>query len=119
MIPWGRLQDSPPAERFAIETTICYREIGQEGWHQGKTENISASGVFFRARNILADKTRVEMVFPLPVRGSGASGPYVRCFGQIVRAARLAAPGGDTAFAATIEEYQLLRSDSPAIPLQV
>ena len=109
----------PAEERFAIVTTIRYREAGQNGWYQGKKENISASGVLFMAENLVALKTRVEMIFSLPVVGPGACGAYVRCFGQIVREARPVAPGGETGLAATIEEYHLMRTDSAAIPLPV
>jgi len=65
----------PRAERFAIETTIRYRIVGHEEWHQGKRENISGSGVLCRARNLLAHRTRVEMAFRLPKVGPRAGVP--------------------------------------------
>jgi len=108
--PRGETRVLPRAERFAIETEIRYRDVGQDRWYEGKTQNISGSGVLFRAKKLLALKTRVEMIFPLPIGGSGASGANVRCFGQTVRKAAPVVPGGDTGLAVTIEEYDLMHA---------
>ena len=102
----------PRAERFAIETQIRFRNVGQSRWYQGKTENISGSGVLFRGKNLVALRTRVEMIFALPNRGAGACGANVRCFGQVVRKALPAGPGGETGLAATIEEYYLMHAEA-------
>jgi hypothetical protein len=107
VVPRRQNRVLPRAERFAIETTIRYRSVGQPGWYEGKTENISGSGVLFRGKNLLAPKTRVEMTFPLPIRGSGATGANVTCFGRIVRKVPRVGPKGEAGLAATIEEYVL------------
>jgi hypothetical protein len=109
--PRGQTGVLPRAERFAIETTIRYRDVGQKGWHQGRTENISGSGVLFRAKDLVALKTRVEMIFPLLVKGSGATGANVRCFGQIVRRVPPVGLKGESGLAATIEEYLLVHGE--------
>jgi len=110
VVPGSETCVLPRAERFAIETMIRYRNVGQNRWYQGKTENISGSGVLFRAKKLLALKTRVEMIFPLPIRGSGASGANVKCVGQTVRKAPPVGPGGEIGLAATIEEYDLMQA---------
>jgi hypothetical protein len=99
------------AERFAIATTIRYRNVGQNRWYQGKTENISGSGVLFWAQKRVALKSRVEMIFPLFSKGSRTSGANVRCFGQIVRKVPPAGRRGETGLAATIEEYLLMQAE--------
>ena len=101
----------PRAERFAIETTIRYRSVGEHEWYQGKTENISGSGVLFRGKNLVAPKTRVDLIFPLLIRGSGTSGANVTCFGRIVRKVPRVGPKGETGLAATIEEYVLAHAE--------
>ena len=111
VVPRSETRVLPRAERFAIETTIRFRNVGQNRWYQGKTENISGSGVLFRAKNLVPLKTRVEMIFSLPIRGSGASGAHVRCFGQIARKAPPVGAGGETGLAATIEEYHLMHAE--------
>lgn len=110
-VPRSETRVLPRAERFAIETMIRYRNIGQNRWYEGKTENISGSGVLFRGKNSVGVKTRVEMIFALPNRGPGAYGANVRCFGQIVRKAPPVGAGGATGLAATIEEYCLMRAE--------
>jgi hypothetical protein len=107
----GESRILPRAERFAIETTIRYRNVGQNAWYQGKTENISGSGVLFRVKDLVAPKTRVEMIFPLLIKGSGACGANVRCIGRIVRKVPPVGPKGETGLAATIEEYLLLHAE--------
>jgi hypothetical protein len=111
VVPRRQNRVLPRAERFAIETTIRYRSIGQQGWYQGKTMNISGSGVLFRGKNLIAPKTRVEMIFALPIGGSRASGANVTCFGQIVRKVPRVGPKGETGLAATIEEYVLAHAE--------
>jgi len=110
-VPRNETRVLPRAERFAIETTIRYRNIGQNIWYEGKTENISGSGVLFRGKNLVALKARVEMVFALPNRGPGAYGANVRCLGQIVRKAPPVGTGGATGLVATIEEYHLMHAE--------
>jgi hypothetical protein len=111
VVPRRQNRVLPRAERFAIETTIRYRSVGQEGWYQGKTVNISGSGVLFRGKNLVVPKTRVEMIFPLPIRGSGGSGANVTCFGRIVRKVPQVGSKGETGLVATIEEYVLAHAE--------
>jgi hypothetical protein len=101
----------PRAERFAIETTIRFRNVGRNKWYEGKTENISGSGVLFRGKNLVPLRTRIEMIFALPNRSPGASSANVRCFGHTVRKAPPVGGGGSTGLAATIEEYYLMHAE--------
>jgi hypothetical protein len=111
LVPSSDIRVLPRAERFAIETTIRYRNVGQNGWYEGKTVNISGSGVLFRAKNLVAVKTRIEMIFPLPIGGSGALGANVKCFGQIVRKVPPVGSVRETGLAASIEEYDLMHAE--------
>jgi hypothetical protein len=109
-VPRNETRVLPRADRFAIETTIRYRKVGQNSWYEGKTENISGSGVLFWTQKRVALKTQVEMMFPLPIKGSGASGANVKCFGQIVRKVPRVGAKGEAGLAATIEEYLLVHA---------
>ena len=102
------------AQRFAIETTIRYRNVGQNEWYEGKTENISRSGVLFRAKYMVALRTRIEMNFPLPVGGPGVRGASVKCLGHVVREASQVGSASETGLAATIEHYQLMQAEEVA-----
>jgi hypothetical protein len=107
--PRGANPVLPRAERFPMQTPIRYRDIFKKKWLEGKTENVSGTGVLFRGKNLLAPRTRVEMIFALPTKGSGACGASIQCFGQIVRRAPPVIAGDANGLAATIEEYRLMR----------
>jgi hypothetical protein len=62
-----------------------YRPVGQTGWREGTTENISRSGVLFRAPDLLEPNTPVEMRVALPVGPTPEQFPQVLCTGRIVR----------------------------------
>ncbi len=46
-------QERPRAQRFVLELGLQYRASGQTEWHEGRTENISHTGVLFRAERPL------------------------------------------------------------------
>src|SRR4030095_3746628 len=76
----------PRAERYAIPIAILYRSPGELEWQPGLTENISRSGVLFRAQRRLEPNTPLEMMLDFPtIVASSASGTAVRR-GRVVRA---------------------------------
>ena len=98
------------APRFAIRTSLSYRETGQTSWRQGRIENISRSGLLFRGEHALEPKTAVEMRFVLPVEVLGESAAEVVCEGTVVRAAPASATDTLHTVAATIREYCFVRA---------
>jgi len=101
---------SPRSQRFPIETTIHYRKEGESHWQEGRTLNISDSGVLFGARQAPGPRTAVEMTFSLPVEGSNHPGGQVICHGEIVRNAPPARSSDLPRVAATIVRYRLARN---------
>jgi hypothetical protein len=77
------------ARRFELDVFLRYRPIGATAWQEGRTENISGSGVLFLADQVMDVDTRVEMTFALPV--TGPSGQVV-CRGRVIR---IVQPGED------------------------
>jgi hypothetical protein len=76
----------PRAERYAIPVAILYRSAGEIDWRPGLTENISRSGVLFRAHRRLEPDTPLEMMLDIPtIIASAASGSALRR-GRVVRA---------------------------------
>jgi PilZ domain-containing protein len=76
----------PRAERYAIPIAILYRSPGELDWQPGLTENISRSGVLFRADRRLEPNTPLEMLLDLPTLiAAPASGTSLRR-GRVVRA---------------------------------
>jgi hypothetical protein len=104
----------PRAARFAIQIPLRYRASGETNWHGGRIENISRSGVLFRAEHRLEPKTSLEMSFVLPVEIGGEGGAEVICGGYIVRMVEPLTPDNLPGLAAAILDYRLLRGKKPA-----
>jgi hypothetical protein len=80
---------SPRAQRYKIELPIRYREKGWSGWQDGKTINISGSGVLFRGMRTLDRGALIEFTLTLPVVIAGEGPGQVGCDGVVVRCASL------------------------------
>jgi len=82
----ARINHVPRAERYVIPIAILYRRSGELDWKPGLTENISRSGVLFRAERPLEPNTPLEMMLDLPlVVAAPVSGTVLRR-GRVVRA---------------------------------
>jgi hypothetical protein len=103
--------DAARAQRFALELVLRYRRPGQTAWSEGRTENISRSGVLFRADGPLPVDAALELSFVLPV-GKAPTG--VRCRGRIVRSVPAAGLDLLPGVAVAITDYRLLRAKSAA-----
>jgi PilZ domain len=73
------------ATRFDLHLPLKYRPVGQQDWREGITENVSRSGVLFRADEKLSLKTQLEFNLVLPVGAAGPSPAEVVCRGEVVR----------------------------------
>ena len=85
-----------------------YRSLSERTWHEGQIENISCSGVLFRAAVPLPAAAAVEMMFFLP---SIAPQPpaSVRCRAEVVRTAPPEPPDTLPAVAVAIRRYRLMK----------
>jgi PilZ domain len=97
--------DSQRARRFPLPLPLRYRSIGGTQWRDGQVENISRSGVLFRADHLLAVDTPLEISFVLPV----GDRPGVVCRGRVVRTVPPSADAAPPGLAATIASYHFLR----------
>ena len=104
-----QLADRPRATRYALEAEVVYRRIGEDGWQEGRTINVSRSGVLFQSSApVLPAATRIEFVLLLPSLGlPGRS--RVQCHGRIIRHCVRQEDGG-CAMAATIDAYDFMGS---------
>src|SRR5438552_3058006 len=101
------------APRFSLQLPIRYRTVGEAGWHDGITENISRSGVLFRAPDVLRVDTPIEMRLVLPVAGETEHLPEILCQGHIVRTVFDIEKRQQPALAAAITRYRI-RGDNPS-----
>ena len=103
--------DRPPgvrATRYPIQIAMRYRSPGSRQWREGRTENISRSGVLFRTDHLMPLQTPIEMLFALPVDVEGQNATVI-CRGRVVRMEGTA-DDMQPAVAATISGYRLTHS---------
>ena len=102
----GQKKISPfRARRFNLHLPLRYRPLGEKSWRPGTTENISRSGLLFRAEELLQPDAQLEISLVLPAEIAGLAATEVVCRGQIVRS--MGAPGTEVspALAAKILQY--------------
>ncbi|MGA8764683.1 MAG: ATP-binding protein [Candidatus Sulfotelmatobacter sp.] len=82
-----RREPLPPsrAQRFQLHLPLKYRQLGENGWHEGKTRNISRSGMLFQAEEMLQPNAVLEINLVLPPEIAGLSPTEVVCRGEVVR----------------------------------
>jgi len=97
------------ARRFPIQTVVHYRAVGEEGWREGRTDNISESGILFQTAQVLPTNTRIEMRLTLPVAVAGLRTPEIVCRGRVVRSLPPDSSRPVPALAATITVYRIKR----------
>jgi len=98
-------EQSLRARRLRIEVPLRYRQIGENDWRAGKTENISRSGMLFRAEQIIPTNVQLEINLVLPAEIAGLSAAEVTCRGEIVRTVEAPEPAMPPALAARILQY--------------
>jgi PAS domain S-box-containing protein len=82
-----RVRETPPtrAQRFQLHLPLRYRRLGEKDWHDGTTENISRSGMLFKADEELQPSSQLEINLVLPAEIAGLSATEVVCRGEVVR----------------------------------
>lgn len=111
--PQKTLLSVPRAQRFTLQMPVRYRRPGENSWHIGTTENISRSGVLFRADDVLEPYTQLEINLVLPVEIAGLAAAEVVCRGEVVRSVQPPAPEGGPAMAARILQYHFQHGAQP------
>jgi PilZ domain-containing protein len=100
------LKGALPRPRFPIHVPLLYRPLGNERWRAGRTENVSCTGVLFRAEALLDLATPIELAFELPI---GPSAPLIVCVGKVIRTDPSLNAHGQPTLAATIAQYRFVR----------
>ena len=105
-------KDSGRAPRFDLPLPLDFRSAGAGPWSHARIENISRSGVLFRAERPLPVDSPVEMTFELPV---GAAKAELVCRGRVVRV--VDGHGEPAGIAATISAFRFRRgrNSHPAV----
>lgn len=95
------------AQRFALEIPIRYCSIGTVVWHEGKTVNISTSGILFRTADLLQPSTALNIALSIPFAIPDEAHVQIRCRGRLIRDASGA--GGAHVFAVSTGRYRIVR----------
>ena len=101
---------TPRAPRYPIQISMKYRSSGDTEWRDGYTENISRSGVLFRADQPMPVQTLIEMLLALPSEIAGSDEATVICRGRVVRMEPARHDDPRPALAAAIAGYRLTHS---------
>jgi len=94
------------AQRFNLQLPLKYRLVGENDWRKGTTENISRSGMLFRAEEMIPTNAQLEIYLVLPAEIAGLSAAEVVCRGEIVRSMEAEQPTMHPALAAKILQYR-------------
>lgn len=101
------------AQRFQLHLPLRYRRLGEKQWHEGKTENISRSGLLFQADEALQPNSQLEISLVLPAEIAGLSATEVVCRGEVVRTVESAEKSISPALAARILQYHFQHGPLP------
>ena len=102
---------SPRAQRYVIPMSMLYRAAGDPTWHEGRTENVSRSGVLFLAEYLMRPETSIEMVLMIPIEIAGDTAGTAMCHGRITRAVDPVDLEARPALAATILDCDPIPQD--------
>ena len=106
------VSSAPRSQRFKLHLPLKYRSVGDEAWRAGTTENISRSGLLFRAEEVMPVNVQIEISLVLPAEIAGLSPAEVVCRGEIVRTVEQERAGLGPALAAKILQYQFQHGGS-------
>lgn len=104
----------PRDERIVTELPMLYRPTGEMAWREARTENVSGTGVLFRARDMIAVSSPVEMTFDMvtltPMKLASVATVVWR--GNVVRTVQAPSDDSSPRIAATLAECTLLDRNS-------
>jgi hypothetical protein len=95
------------APRFPLHLAVRYRAVGNSEWRQGKTTNISSSGVLLQVQHPLKMDTALEFMVALASNGPTEDRTEVSCRGRVVRVVE-PTDRQQLGFAVAIEQYHFL-----------
>lgn len=93
------------AHRYPLQVTIRYRRLADQAWSEGKTENISRSGVLFSGEGALSIDTEIEISIALSAATPVTAAADLVCRARVVRTHRAGFDDADM-LAAAFSDYR-------------
>ena len=84
------------AQRFPLNVALHYRKSGMPHWQDGKTVNISRTGILFEADEVLPKDSVLDIQVSLPLKVS------ISCQATVVRS-------DESRYAVRIHRHHLIR----------
>ncbi len=97
------------ATRFALQFPVYYRDPESAIWFEGKTYNISQTGLLFRGAGPLQLQTIIELKLELIAAMKYEVPAQVHCKGAVVRIEKSFATEFPSVVAIAIKDYRLIR----------
>jgi hypothetical protein len=72
-------------QRVSLQVPVRYRAIGEGAWHQGRTENISRTGVLIRAARVVPVGAEVDVILTVPTGIMAEMAAEIICDGAVAR----------------------------------
>ena len=101
------------ALRFPLKLPVRYRVAGRSDWCDGTTENISRSGVLFRASELLDVNTPIEVDVSFPAKTRPELVRHVVCQANVVRTLSPTGQDNRLGIAAAFTSYSITRGSGP------
>lgn len=95
----------PRAPRFVVDLQLRYRPIGESIWRDGRSKNVSCTGVLFQTDAALTRDTAIELLLEMPAEIPHSKGMLLRR-GRIVRGVPPSSLRDRPAFAAAAFEHE-------------
>jgi hypothetical protein len=97
------------AQRFGLHFAVSFRRLDSPTWSEGRTENISYTGMLLLCPQPLAPETELELRLQLAVGAKGRDPSEIRCKGAVVRMEQRAVPENPVALGVVIRDYRIVR----------
>jgi hypothetical protein len=104
---------TPRERRLKHDVEVLYRQRGTNAWFEGRSENVSRTGLLLRGNQPLESAVVIEVVLEMPVEVTGQAGSNVLCFGSVVRSTPVG-DSGEFHIALAVSGYEFLQSTRTA-----
>ena len=102
------LQHRDRPRRYALRLPVYFRELNSPTWLEGRTENISSTGILLHSSSPLAQETQLDLRLQVSL-GTRGSGPIeIRCKCKVVRLEERIVPENPIAVAVKIGDYRIV-----------